>query len=64
MADDKVSMEKHSARRASVASHIVADPEDKNLSFDDAVPFDEKSTKSLLLKLDFHLVPFLALLYL
>ena len=63
----KVSMEKHSdgdGRRTSVTSHILADPEDKAVSLDEAVPFDQQTTKNLLRKLDYHLVPFLALLYL
>ena len=67
MMDHKVSMEKHSdggGRKSSVTSHVLADPEDKTISFDDAIPFDQQATKNLLRKLDFHLVPFLALLYL
>jgi hypothetical protein len=65
MADEKVSMEKHAeGRRSSIASRILADNETSIASTENAIPFDEKATKSLLRKLDLHLVPFLALLYL
>jgi hypothetical protein len=65
MADDKLSMKKSGeSRRKSISSHILADSEDRNTSPENAVPFDLKATQNLLRKLDFHLVPFLALLYL
>jgi hypothetical protein len=65
MADDKLSMEKSGeGRRKSISSHILADSEDRNTSPENAIPFDQKATQNLLRKLDFHLVPFLALLYL
>jgi len=58
-------MEKHAeGRRGSIASHILADNEDSIASSENAIPFDEGATKRLLRKLDLHLVPFLALLYL
>ncbi|KAF7510462.1 hypothetical protein GJ744_006741 [Endocarpon pusillum] len=60
-------MEKHSdggGKPTSVTSHILADLEDTAASLDEAVPFDQQATKKLLRKLDYHLVPFLALLYL
>lgn len=60
-------MEKHSDRggkKLSMTSHVLAIPEDKAVSLDEAVPFDPQATKKLLRKLDVHLVPFLALLYL
>lgn len=65
MADHKVSMEKAgSGRRWSIVSHILADRDDGDVSSGNATPFDQKATLSLLWKLDLHLVPFLALLYL
>ncbi len=67
MVHEEVIIEKHGdhgRRRSSITSHILADPEVKAVSFDDAVPFDQQATKNLLRKLDVHIVPFLALLYL
>lgn len=67
MGHHKVSMEKHShgdGKRTSITSHILGDHDDKSVSLDEAVPFDQQATKTLLRKLDWHLVPFLALLYL
>lgn len=67
MADDykyDVELEDAPRRKSSVVSYFVADQRAASPIYDEAPPFDEKSTKRLLRKLDYHLVPFLALLYL
>jgi hypothetical protein len=67
MADPKLSMEKAGEDgKKSVSVHVLADSEDRDTSPspEKAIPFDQKATRTLLRKLDFHLVPFLALLYL
>lgn len=64
MADHKLAMDDRGGNRWSVVSHILADRDEIDISSDNSIPFDQKSTQSLLRKLDLNLVPFLALLYL
>lgn len=66
MDDEKYNIELDDVprRKSSVVSYFIADQTEGISSTDELPAFDAKATKRLLRKLDYHLVPFLALLYL